>query len=276
MTDSPTHQDAIREDLAHLPEQPVKRLLGPITRFLRIEAISGLILLLAALAALVIANSPWADPVRDFWHLPAGFHIGGWSFELSLTHVINDGFMTLFFFVIGLEVKRELALGELRRPQMAVIPIAAAIGGMLVPPALYLVLQHGQSAAQDWGVVMVTDTAFVIGALAVFGARVPHSLRTFVLSVAVIDDIVAVAVIATAYSENLQLWSLGLGVLVLAAVIGLRYLGVRLIPVYFLAGLLAWFVVDLSGIHPTIVGISLGLFTPARPWVGAERFQSMI
>jgi Na+:H+ antiporter, NhaA family len=270
------HQDTGREDLAHLPEQPVRWLFNPIARFLHIEAISGAILLLAALAALAIANSPWAGPVRDFWSLPAGLHIGSWSFELTLTHVINDGLMTLFFFVIGLEVKRELALGELRRPQVALIPIAAAIGGMLVPPILYLALQHGQPGARDWGVVMVTDTAFVIGVLAVFGERVPHSLRTFVLSVAVIDDIVAVAVIATAYSENLQFWSLGLGAFVLAAVIGLRYLGVRLIPVYFLAGLLAWFVVDLSGIHPTIVGITLGLFTPARPWVGAERFQSII
>lgn len=252
------------------------RLLGPVTRFLRIEAISGVILLLAAIAALAIANSPWAGPVHDFWHFPAGLHIGPWSFELSLTHVINDGFMTLFFFVIGLEVKREIALGELKRPQVALIPIAAAIGGMVVPPALFLALQHGESGAQDWGVVMVTDTAFVIGALAVFGERVPHSLRTFVLSVAVIDDVVAVAIIATAYSQNLQLWSLGLGLLMIAAVIGLKYLGVRLIPVYFVAGFLAWFVVYLSGIHPTIVGITLGLFTPARPWVGAERFQSMM
>ncbi|MBN9590351.1 MAG: Na+/H+ antiporter NhaA [Alphaproteobacteria bacterium] len=264
------------EDQADLPDQPVRRLLEPVTRFLRIEAISGVILLLAALAALAIANSPWADPVNRFWSLPIGIHAGTWSFRLPLTHVINDGLMTLFFFVIGLEVKRELALGELRRPQVAFIPVAAAIGGMLVPPLLYLALQMGQPGAKDWGVVMVTDTAFVIGALAIFGERVPHSLRTFVLSVAVIDDVAAVAVIATAYSENLQFWSLGLGALVIVAVIGLRYLGVRLIPVYFLAGALAWFVVDLSGIHPTIVGIVLGLFTPARPWIGAERFQSMI
>lgn len=265
----------MHENRTDLPEQRVRRLLVPVTRFLRIESIGGAVLLLAALAALGVANSSWAEPVRTFWSLPAGVHIGSWFFELPLTSVVNDGLMTLFFFVIGLEIKRELALGELRKPQVAAIPISAAIGGMLVPPILYLAFQHGEPGAQDWGVVMVTDTAFVIGMLALFGHRIPHNLRTFVLSVAVIDDVVAVAVIATAYSKNLQLWSLALGALAVAAVVGLRYLGVRLIPIYFLAGILAWFVVDISGIHPTIVGIALGLLTPVRPWIDAERFKSI-
>ncbi len=275
MADFPDDENAARENTATLPDQRVRRLLVPVTRFLRIESLSGIVLLLAALAAIAIANSPWAEPVGSFWHLPAGFHIGTWSFELSLTHVINDGLMTLFFFVIGLEIKRELALGELRRLQFAVIPVSAAIGGMVVPPLLYLAFQHGEPGAQDWGVSMVTDTAFVIGLLALFGKRLPLNLRTFVLSVAVIDDVVAVAVIATAYSENLQLWSFGLGVVAVAAVVGLRYLGVRLIPVYFVAGFLAWFVVDLSGVHPTVVGIALGLLTPVRPWVDGHTFQSI-
>jgi NhaA family Na+:H+ antiporter len=184
--------------------------------------------------------------------------------------------MTLFFFVVGLEIRRELVLGELRDLRVAALPIAAAFGGMLVPAAIYLALQLGEPGERGWGVVMATDIAFVVGCLAVLGERVPHSLRIFVLSLAIIDDIGAVLVIALAYSANLDLQMIGLGILGVSTVLALRRLGVRSVPVYYLAGILTWAAVDRTGIHPTILGVVLGLLTPAHPWVGERRLQAIM
>ncbi len=262
--------------LSRLPEEPVDLIIAPISRFLHIEAASGVVLLAATAAALILANSPWADLFFAFWSLPIGILIGQLSLVYSLKHVINDGLMTLFFFVVGLEIKRELVLGELREVRVATLPIAAALGGMLVPAGIYLALQLGEPGERGWGVVMATDIAFVVGCLAVLGERVPHSLRIFVLSLAIIDDIGAVLVIAVAYSANLDLQMLGLGILGVGAVLVLRRLGVRAVPIYYLSGILAWLAVDRSGIHPTILGVVLGLLTPALPWVGVQRFQAII
>jgi len=261
---------------SRLPEEPVDRLIAPIVRFLHIEAASGVALLGATAAALTLANSPWADLFFAFWSQPIGIQVGPLSFDYSLRHVINDGLMTLFFFVVGLEIKRELVLGELRELRVAALPIAAALGGMLVPAGIYLALQLGEPGERGWGVVMATDIAFVVGCLAVLGERVPHSLRIFVLSLAIIDDIGAVLVIAVAYSANLDLQMLGLGIGGVGAVLLLRRLGVRSVPIYYLAGILAWVAVDKSGIHPTILGVVLGLLTPAHPWVGVQRFQAIM
>jgi len=261
---------------AGLPEEPVDRLVAPISRFLHIEAASGIALLVATAAALLLANSPWADPFFAFWSQPIGIQVGPLFFIYSLRHVINDGLMTLFFFVVGLEIKRELVLGELRELRVAALPIAAALGGMLVPAGIYLALQLGEPGERGWGVVMATDIAFVVGCLAVLGERVPHSLRIFVLSLAIIDDIGAVLVIAVAYSANLDLQMLGIGIIGVVAVLLLRRLGVRSVPIFYLAGILAWVAVDKSGIHPTILGVVLGLLTPAHPWVGVQRFQAIM
>lgn len=261
---------------SRLPEEPVDRLLAPIARFLHIEAASGVALLVATAAALLLANSLWADPFFAFWSQPVGIQIGPTSFVYSLRHVINDGLMTLFFFLVGLEIKREIVLGELREIRVAALPIAAALGGMLVPAGIYLVLQLGEPGERGWGVVMATDIAFVVGCLAVLGGRVPHSLRIFVLSLAIIDDLGAVLVIAVAYSANLDLQMLGLGILGIGAVLVLRRLGVRAVPIYYVAGILAWVAVDRSGIHPTILGVVLGLLTPAHPWVGVRRLQAIM
>lgn len=259
-----------------LPEEPVDRLVAPIARFLHIEAASGVALLVATAAALILANSPWVDPFFSFWELPVGVQIGSLSLVYSVRHVINDGLMTLFFFVVGLEIKRELVLGELRDSRVAALPIAAAFGGMLVPAAIYLALQLGEPGERGWGVVMATDIAFVVGCLTVLGERVPHSLRIFVLSVAIIDDIGAVLVIAVAYSTDLDLQMLGLGALGVGAVLVLRRLGVRSVPIYYLVGILTWVAADRTGIHPTILGVILGLLTPAHPWLGERRFQAIM
>ena len=259
-----------------LPEEPVDRLIAPISRFLRIEAASGIVLLAATMAALFLANSPWADRYFALWDLPVGFQFGSLSLVHSLKHVINDGLMTLFFFVVGLEIKRELVLGELRELRAAALPVAAALGGMVVPAVIYLALQLGEPGERGWGAVMATDIAFVVGCLTVLGKRVPHSLRIFVLSLAIIDDIGAVLVIAAVYSADHNLQMLGLGVLGVGIVLLLRRLGVRSVPVFYLVGILTWAVLDKSGIHPTILGVVLGLLTPARPRVGPRRFQAIM
>lgn len=151
-------------------------------RFLRVEAMAGVVLLLSTLVALVLSNTAWSEQFLAFWEMHAGLTLGGLEFSRSLKHWVNDGLMTLFFFVIALELKRELVLGELRNPRMAALPVAAALGGMVVPAGLFLLLVGGGPGASGWGTVMSTDTAFVIGCLAILGSRVPQSLRLFLLS----------------------------------------------------------------------------------------------
>jgi NhaA family Na+:H+ antiporter len=184
--------------------------------------------------------------------------------------------MTLFFFVVALELKRELVLGELRNPRMAALSIAAAAGGMIVPAVLYLGLQWGRDGAHGWGVVMATDTAFVIGCLAILGRRIPQSLRVFMPSLAIIDDIGAILVVAIGYGSQLDWAALAVGGLGIAIVCGMGPLGIRSIPIYFLMGLLIWLAVDASGIHPTVTGVILGLLTPTRRWVSDARLRAIL
>ena len=258
-----------------LPARHVERLTEPIARFLRIEALAGVLLLLATILAVGIANSPWAERFLAFWATPIGIRLGSAEIAYSLRHIINDGLMTLFFFVVGLEIKREFALGELRDRRTAAFPAAAALGGMVVPVALYLSLQAGEAGERGWGVVMATDIAFVVGCLALLGSRVPPSLRIFVLSLAIIDDIGAILVIAVGYTAEIDLVALGLGAVGIGGVLALRYLGVRSVPVYYFTGILTWFAVHESGVHATIIGVILGLLTPVHPWIGAKRFLAL-
>jgi NhaA family Na+:H+ antiporter len=226
--------------------------------------------------ALALSNSPWAHQFSSLWETPVGLQIGSLEFVRSLRHWINDALMTLFFFVVSLELKRELVLGELNNPRVAALSIAAAAGGMLVPAGLYFVLLSGRPGEHGWGTVMATDTAFVIGCLAVLGPRIPRSLRVFMLSLAVADDIGAILVVAIGYSGHLAWGSLGLGALGIGIVFGLALLGVRSFPVYFLAGGLTWIAVDASGIHATVTGVVLGLLTPTRRWVSDERLHAIL
>ena len=159
---------------AELPEAPIDRLVGPLARFLHIEATSGIVLLFFTAAALALANSPFADAFLGIWKIPLGFEVGEFQVSHSLKHWINDGLMAVFFFVIGLEVKREIVLGELRDIRRAALPIAAALGGMVVPAGIYLSLQAGQPAEAGWGIPMATDIAFVVGCMAVLGSRIRH------------------------------------------------------------------------------------------------------
>ncbi len=256
------------------PSEPIDRLVTPFQRFIHTEAAGGAVLLLAAIAALVIANSPFGPAFEAFWSTNVGLRIGGFSWDYSLRHWVNDGLVTLFFFVVGLEIKRELVSGELSKRGAATLPFAAAIGGMLVPAAVYLALVS--DAPQGWGVVMATDIAFVVGCMALLGKRVPDSLRIFVLALAIIDDIGAILVIGIGYSHGFHLLPfvaalLGLGVTAL-----MQWLGVRPVVAYWVVGIFIWAALHESGIHPTIAGVALGLLTPTRSWVDETRLEQFL
>lgn len=262
--------------LPKLPPAPVDRLVEPIDRFFHVAAASGFVLLACSLFALVAANSPWADAYAGFWKTPVGFQFGDFEVRHSLLHWINDGLMAIFFFVVGLEVKRELVLGELRDPRKAALPVAAAIGGMVVPAGIYLALQWGQAGQRGWGVPMATDIAFVVGCMAVLGSRVPVGLRVALLTLAIVDDIGAILVIALGYSDGVAwnwLAAAGAGLALIAL---LARLGVRSFFVYTLLGAAVWFGFHASGVHATVAGVILGLMTPARRRASPEFFAQLL
>jgi NhaA family Na+:H+ antiporter len=255
------------------PLLSLKRKVGrPLERFLHIEAASGVLLLVTASVAMLWANSPWAGAYRQLWHTPVGFRVGQLVFERPLEWVVNDGLMAIFFFLVGLEIRREMHCGELSEWRRAALPAAAALGGMLAPAAIYLVLAGGAETRSGWGVPMATDIAFAVGILTLLGRRVPPALRVLLLALAVIDDLGAIVVIALFYSAGL-LWS---GLLVAAAAIGAILLmqrsGVRTKALYVAPAIVAWAGVYAAGIHPTIAGVVVGLITPVRAWLGADGF----
>ncbi|UCF21558.1 MAG: Na+/H+ antiporter NhaA [Gemmatimonadota bacterium] len=259
-----------------LPEEPIRRITAPLERFMHVEAASGIVLLLVAVAALILANSAWAGEFLAFWKTELGFRVGAVEVRHSLKHWINDGLMAIFFFVIGLEVKRELVIGELRDPRRAALPILAALGGMLAPAGIYLLLQAGEPAARGWGIPMATDIAFVVGCMAILGSRVPPGLRVMVLSLAIADDIGAILVIAIGYTESLDLTALALAFVGLIVIFVLSRLGVRSLLVYTVVGVLVWFGFHESGVHATIAGVLLGLMTPTREYVGQGLFGQIL
>ncbi|HSS66148.1 MAG TPA: Na+/H+ antiporter NhaA [Gammaproteobacteria bacterium] len=266
----------MEQDSASLPPEIADRFTRPFARFLKVEAAAGALLLLATFAALILSNSAWSTAFLAFWETPIGLHFGSLDFTRSLRHWINDALMTLFFFVVALELKRELILGELRNLRMAALSFAGALGGMLVPAALYLSLMTGQPGMHGWGTVMATDTAFVIGCLALFGSRIPPTLRLFLLSLAIFDDVGAILVVAIGYGDALNWGALALGLVGLAVVAGTARIGIRSVPVFFLLGGMIWLCFDASGVHPTIAGVVLGLMTPTRGWISDERLRAIL
>jgi NhaA family Na+:H+ antiporter len=241
------------------------RLAAPLRRFLAIQAASTILLLAATALALAWANSPWGESYARFWHTKLSIGVGSHVLALSLEHCVNDGLMVLFFFLVGLEIKHELVHGELASRARAMLPLFGALGGMLVPAAIYASLHAGGPAASGWGVPMATDIAFAVAALAVLGPRVPSGLKVFLLALAIVDDLGAVSVIALFYSHDLSTTALGLAGLGLLATFGLRRAGVRSYPVYWAMGLGVWLATLASGIHATVAGVALGLLTPSRP-----------
>ena len=257
-----------------LPVARVEVLTRPLARFLAIESAGGVALLICTVAALVVANSPAADGWARLWHTHTAIEFAGFTLGGEFGHfVVNDVLMTVFFFVVGLEIKRELITGELRDPRKAALPVAAALGGMLVPAGLYLALQHGRPGERGWGVPMATDIAFVVGVMALLGRRVPFGLKILLLSLAITDDIGAVLVIAAFYSTNLDGSMLTLAACGVALIYALKRLGARSVPVYVLVGAAIWLAVYRSGVHPTVAGVVLGLMTPTGAWVRRDSLR---
>jgi len=250
-----------------------KALVNPVQRFLAVEAAGGLLLLGAVVLALAWANSPWANTYEAAWRTPIGFRIGSLEIEHSLHFWINEGLMTVFFFVVGLEIRREMHEGELSDFKRAALPLVAALGGVVVPALIYLALNAGRAGAGGWAIPMATDIAFAVGVLTLLGSRAPQSLRVLLLALAVIDDIAAIIVIAVAFSSGLSLAGFGIAAAGLGAIVVLRGVGVRQPIVYIAPGVGVWAGLLVAGIHPTLAGVLVGLLAPVRPWFGAAGFK---
>jgi NhaA family Na+:H+ antiporter len=254
----------------------VQRLLAPVERFLAIEASSGIVLMIAAAIALAWANSPWRAAYADLWHIPI-------AFERDLHFWINDGLMTIFFFVVGLEIRREIHAGELSEIRRAALPLAAAVGGMLVPALIFLAMNAGRFSVRGWAIPMATDIAFAVGVLALLGKRVSPALRILLLALAVIDDVGAIAVIALFYSAEFSAPGfavLGAGILLIVA---LQRLRVPRALAYVAPGIIVWTGAYFGGIHPTLAGVILGMLTPVKSFPGdreaappVERLQHLL
>jgi len=249
---------------------PARSLPVPVRRFLHTEASGGLVLVAAALVALVWANSPWFESYEVFWHNLVTLRVGSFGIELDLRHFVNDGLMTLFFLVVALEIKRELVVGDLRDRRVAALPAIAAVGGMVVPAVLYLVVNAGGTGSSGWGVPLATDIAFAVGVLALLGSRAPAALKLFLLSLAIVDDIGAIVVIAVAYTDRIDGLALALALAAVAGAAMLRWVRVWWMPAYAALGVLCWLAAYESGVHPTLAGVAFGLLAPARPRAPAE------
>jgi NhaA family Na+:H+ antiporter len=246
---------------------------GPLEKFLHVEAASGVLLMVMAVIALVWANSPWGPTYEHLLHTPISLGFGEQVFTETLHFWINDILMVVFFFVVGLEVRREIFEGELSEPRRAALPVAAALGGMIVPAVIYFSLNASTAAAQGWGVPMATDIAFAVGILALLGRRVPAALRVLLLALAIIDDIGAILVIAIFYSSGVALSGFALVGIGIAAIVVMQRIGVRSPFAYVAPGVLVWWGMLHAGVHPTIAGVILGLLTPAQSWFGRKGFM---
>lgn len=253
-----------------------RAMMQPLQRFAATETASGTLLGLMALLALAWANSPWHEAYTSLWHTELGLEVGAFSLHLSLHEWINDGAMALFFFVVGMEIKRELVHGELRNPRAAALPVIAALGGMIAPALIYTAFNAGQPTSGGWGIPMATDIAFAVGALVVLGKRLPPSLKVFLLTLAVADDLGAIAVIAIFYSSGVVLGWLAAMAIAAAIVVMARRAGVRSLTPYVLLAAFMWYACLQSGVHATIAGVVLGFLTPSVPFHDPKRAAAVL
>ncbi|MDJ0833952.1 MAG: Na+/H+ antiporter NhaA [Gammaproteobacteria bacterium] len=261
----------------HAPwEKAFDKVVTPFEEFIHHESTSGLLLMACAILALFLANSALHHGYEHVLHTPIGFNIGDWRLEHSLHHWVNDGLMWLFFFLVGLEIKREVLVGQLSVMRQAMLPIVAAIGGMVVPALLYVVFNLGSEGINGWGVPMATDIAFAVGVLVLLGSRVPKSLLTFLVALAIVDDLGAVAVIAIFYTDTLVWEALIIAAVLVGVLITFNRFGIgRPLP-YFLVGTLLWMAFLESGVHATVAGILTAWTIPARSKFDVNLFEEKI
>jgi NhaA family Na+:H+ antiporter len=241
-----------------------RRVAQPVARFLRIEAAGGMLMLVGTVAALVWFNVA-AHSYESFWNTATTIDVGGFRLDLTLQEWVNDGLMALFFFVAGMEIKREMVSGELREPKAAALPIIAALGGMIVPALIYTAFNQGGPGSNGWGIPMATDIAFAVGVVSLLGSRVPVQLKLFLLTLAVADDLGGIGVIAIFYSDGLAFGWLAGAFAVFLGMYLLRRLGVWWFPLYVVLGVVAWYFMLRSGVHATIAGVVIGFLTPTKP-----------
>ena len=256
--------------MAH--QRPVERIVRPFQDFAHKQSSGGVLLIVVTVAALVWANSPWGDSYAALWGSKLTVGLGDFSLSKDLTHWINDGLMAVFFLVVGLEIKREVLVGELSSIRGAALPVAAALGGAVVPAAIYLAINAGTEGAAGWGIPMATDIAFALGVLALLGERAPVGLKVFLTALAIVDDIVAVLVIAFFYTSDISWGALGVGGLFLVALVVANLIGVGKTLVYALLGIGLWLAFLLSGIHATIAGVLLAFTVPASSFINPSAF----
>ena len=261
------------EDILQLIADSV---IQPFDRFFDREATSGIILIVVTVAAMIIANSPLGDAYYHLWETPIGFTIGSFSLEKSLHHWINDGLMSIFFFLVGLEIKREVLVGELASPRQAIFPIAAALGGMIVPALFYILFNFGGPGEGGWAIPMATDIAFALGCLALLGKGIPKGILIFLTALAIIDDLGGILVIALFYTDQLSVAALVDVVALLIVSIMLNRLGVRKTFPYVLVGIFLWLALLKSGVHTTVAGILLAMTIPASTAIRHSEFVKKI
>ena len=253
-------------------EKAFKKVSTPFEEFLHAQTTTGLILIIMTILALVLANTSLYETYSHFFHMNIDFNVGSWALSHSLHHWINDGLMAIFFFLIGLEIKREITAGELSNIKVAILPILAAIGGMLFPAMIYTYFNYGTDGAAGWGIPMATDIAFAISALVLLGKRVPATLVTFLVALAIVDDLGAVIVIALFYTETINTFALCLAGSMFLVMIALNRFGIHMILPYFVVGLFMWFFMLESGVHATIAGVLAALAIPSTPKRAPESF----
>jgi NhaA family Na+:H+ antiporter len=259
-----------------MPETRITRWAQPFVRFFQIQSASGFLLLACTAIALLLANSPWSASFAEFWQIRLRIAVGDFELNKPLLLWLNDGLMTVFFFVVGLEIKREFVMGELRDRRKAALPIVAALGGMIVPAGIYLLLQSGQPGQSGWGIPVATDIAFVAGFLALLGSRVPASLKIMLMSLAIADDIGAILLIAFFYSTDISFTALGFATAGFGVTYIFNRIGVRQVSIYVLVGAGIWLAFLKSGVHPTVAGVLLGFLTPSKAWVGTAGFPNVL
>ncbi|WP_114286101.1 Na+/H+ antiporter NhaA [Candidatus Halocynthiibacter alkanivorans] len=257
-------------------ETAVGKVLSPFEEFLHRQTASGLLLMAMAVLALILANGPLATFYTDTLSTYIKIGVGDWVLKMSLAHWINDGMMAIFFFVVGLELKREFLVGELANPRNAVLPVAAAIGGMVVPALIYFAFNPSGDAALGWGIPMATDIAFAIGAMALLGTRAPKALVTFLVALAIVDDLGAVLVIAVFYTDSISMMPLAAAAGLTALLVGLNRGGIRNPIPYFLLAVLLWYAMLQSGVHATLAGVIGAMTVPAIPKYNPERFSAHV
>jgi Na+:H+ antiporter, NhaA family len=248
---------------------------GSFRKFLQLESSSGILLLMALAIALAWANSPWSASYFHILELPFGIQAGNFAYSQSLHHWINDGLMTLFFFVVGLEIKREVVAGELASVKRAAFPMIAALGGMAVPALIYIAFNQGHEGARGWGIPMATDIPFALGILALLGNRVPNSLKVFLMALAIIDDLGSILVIAIFYTQKISWVGLGCAAVVLSILIVIGRANVRRPIYYALLGILLWYLLLRSGVHGTIAGVLVAWTIPAVSPINEKSFVSV-